>query len=149
MTGEFSPMTGENHQQTVDHLAQYKATYEELGYVILPSPALLSPNDLVSLREAAERIINKTRAGEWKRRRIVGKQFPPFDTEEERPDVWGVQHVMHYELGEPSFAQWYGSQKSVQTMAFLLGCDEKEVQMGEAEKSIRMHGGRVCLWSYN
>lgn len=145
MAGEFSPVTAENHQQTVDHLARHKATYEELGYVILPSPALLSPNDLVSLREAAERIITKTRAGEWKRRRIVGRQFPPFDTEEERPDVWGVQHIMHYELGEPSFAQWYGSQESVQAMAFLLGCDEQEVQMGETEKSIRIHGGRVCL----
>lgn len=135
MAGEFSPTQPAANALNNHLLSQYKATYDELGYVILPSPTLLSPNDLVTLREAAERIIDKTRAGEWTKRRIVGKQFPPFETEEERPDVWGVQHIMHYELGEPAFAQWYGNQKSVQTMAFLLGCEENEVQMGKTENS--------------
>lgn len=141
MAGEFSHHLAtareeeeDYHQQSFDNerLAQYKATYEELGYVILPSPALLSPKDLVILRAASERVIDKTRAGEWTRRRIVGKQFPPFETDEERPDVWGVQHVMHPELKEPLFSQWYGSKRLVQVMAFLLGCDdESEVQMGK------------------
>ncbi|KAF8317085.1 hypothetical protein DL93DRAFT_2055855 [Clavulina sp. PMI_390] len=110
-------------------LEQFKATFNELGYVILPSPLLLSQRDLIALREASARAIAKTRSGEWTRRRVVGKQFPPFDTDEERPDAWGVQHVMHPDLGESEFVRWYGSERLVKVMAHFLGCEETEVQM--------------------
>jgi hypothetical protein len=42
----------------------------------------------------------------FKYRRLVGTQFPPWN---EGTDVWGVQHMMHPDLNEPVFAEWYGS----------------------------------------
>lgn len=97
-----------------------KVLYDTHGYVIIPasSPSSLipssspsSPFDLETLRTSAATIIKKTRSGEWKHRRVVGKQFPPFGNES--PDSWGVQHVMHPELGEEGsvLAKWYTSER--------------------------------------
>ena len=61
---------------------------------------------------------------------IIGKQFPPFDTEDALPDVWGVQHVMHPDLNEPEFATWYASRKLLDVVMQLLDCDEEHLQMG-------------------
>ena len=103
-----------------------KLLYDERGYVIVPG---LIPTELdTPLREATERVISKTRLGEWPHRRTVGKQFPPFDNN--NPDSWGVQHLMHPDLGEPVFAEWYASEALVQTICELLDCKEDKLQMG-------------------
>jgi len=103
-----------------------KSLYDKHGYVIVPS---LIPTQLNKpLREATERVIARTRSGKWPHRRTVGKQFPPFDNN--NPDSWGVQHLMHPDLGEPVFAQWYTSEPLVQTICRLLDCDEDDLQMG-------------------
>ena len=106
--------------------SQLKATYEDQGYVLVPD--LIPPDLLPSLRAACDRVVTKTRAGAWPHRRTVGKQFPPFD--DTNPDSWGVQHVMHPELGEPVFARWYTSEGVRATAAALLGCDMGALQMG-------------------
>ena len=104
-----------------------KSVYDKQGYLIVPG---LIPPDLEELvREATERVIAKTRAGEWPHRRTVGKQFPPFDNS--NPDSWGVQHLMHPDLGEPIFAEWYTSGPLIQTICGLLDCDEDNLQMGQ------------------
>lgn len=53
--------------------------YETLGYVIVPN--LIPPTLLVPLQEACDRVVAKTRQGQWKERRVVGKQFPPYDSD--------------------------------------------------------------------
>ncbi|KAF8604329.1 hypothetical protein BDV93DRAFT_555602 [Ceratobasidium sp. AG-I] len=102
-----------------------KEEYTRDGFVFVPG--LVVGGELPELRAACDRVVAKTRAGEWPHRRIVGKQFPPFDGDE--PDSWGVQHIMHPALGEPAFVQWYGSEGVVGAAVSLLGCQEEEVQM--------------------
>jgi len=103
-----------------------KSLYDKQGYVIVPA---LIPAELDQpVREATERVIARTRSGEWPHRRTVGKQFPPFDND--NPDSWGVQHLMHPDLGKPIFAQWYTSGPLVQTTCRLLDCGDDKLQMG-------------------
>jgi len=78
------------------------------GFVIVDN--LIKTELFGPLREAAERAIEKARAGEWKERRLVGTPFPPWN---EGTDVWGVQHLLHPDLGEAIFAEWYGSEEMV------------------------------------
>ncbi|KAJ7646714.1 hypothetical protein FB45DRAFT_821192 [Roridomyces roridus] len=102
-----------------------KATFEQEGFVIIPS--LISPDDVPRLQDACARVIAQTREGKWSHRRTVGKQFPPFN--DENPDSWGVQHVMHPDLHEPAFSQWYTSTPLIGAVETLLGCQETELQM--------------------
>ncbi|KAI0072244.1 hypothetical protein K474DRAFT_1668050 [Panus rudis PR-1116 ss-1] len=105
--------------------SRLKEQYDQNGYVVIPS--LIPPNLFSELEAAAERVINKTRSGEWPHQRTVGRQFPPFDNDS--PDSWGVQHVMHPDLGEPVFAKWYTSDELIKVVTALLECGEDELQM--------------------
>ncbi|KEP52844.1 phytanoyl-CoA dioxygenase [Rhizoctonia solani 123E] len=102
-----------------------KDAYAHDGYVFVPG--LVDDSQLSALQDACDRVVAKTRAGEWPHRRIVGKQFPPFDGSE--PDSWGVQHITHPDLHEPIFVRWYGSERVVGAATSLLGCSEDQVQM--------------------
>jgi hypothetical protein len=59
--------------------------------------------------------------------------FPPYGDED--ADSWGVQHVMHPDLGQPAgiFAKWYTSNSLIDIVKSLLGCQENELQMGAYE----------------
>ncbi|KIO33237.1 hypothetical protein M407DRAFT_234400 [Tulasnella calospora MUT 4182] len=102
-----------------------KAQLESVGYVVVPD--LIPPHLDLPLNEACLRAAERTRIGNWPHRRIVGKQFPPFEGDE--TDVWGVQHLMHPELGEPVFAEWYGSQRLREVCCELLDCQPENLQM--------------------
>ncbi|KAI0357114.1 hypothetical protein OH77DRAFT_1422622 [Trametes cingulata] len=102
-----------------------KELYDEQGYVIVPG--LIPPDHLEALEAASARVIERTRSGNWPHRRTVGRQFPPFGDGD--PDSWGVQHVMHPDLGDPAFARWYTSDALVNVVKELLGCEEDELQM--------------------
>lgn len=104
-----------------------KTQYDENGYVIVDD--LIAPEDFTRLESACRDVISRTRSGEWKHRRTVGKQFPPYGDED--PDSWGVQHVMHPELQQPAFAQWYTSDSLIDVTKELLDCREEDLQMGE------------------
>ena len=106
---------------------RFKPQYDTRGYVIVPS--LIRADEFDNLRTAATRTIDKTRTGEWPHRRTVGRQFPPYDND--HPDSWGVQHLMHPDLGEPAFAEWYTSDSLLEVVKELLECEEDELQMGE------------------
>lgn len=110
----------------VDNLI--KATYDEQGYVVVPG--LIPQEDWKELEAACQRVIQKTRDGTWPHRRTVGKQFPPFD--DDNPDSWGVQHVMHPQLSEPVFGKWYTSQALLEVVKELLGCSDEELQLGKS-----------------
>ncbi|KAL1915234.1 uncharacterized protein VTP21DRAFT_7510 [Calcarisporiella thermophila] len=102
-----------------------KQQLDEDGYVVVDG--LIPPEMEQPLKEACERIIAKARNDEWKHRRIAGVQFPPWP--EDGPDVWGIQHVMHPDLGEPIFAQWYGSPALLGAVCDILGVKEEELQL--------------------
>ncbi|KAI3611441.1 phytanoyl-dioxygenase family protein [Moniliophthora roreri] len=104
-----------------------KQTYDTQGYVIVPN--LISPSDFAELQAACDNVVNRTREGNWPHRRVVGKQFPPYDSE--NPDSWGVQHLMHPDLGDPAaiFAKWYTSDRLVNAVKVLLECNERDLQM--------------------
>ncbi|KAH9927615.1 uncharacterized protein B0H18DRAFT_954320 [Fomitopsis serialis] len=103
----------------------YKQLYNEQGFVVIPN--LIPEASFKELKDAAERAIARTRSGEWKLRRTVGSQFPPYDPDS--PDAWGVQHIMHPDMNEPAFAKWYTSDPLVEAAEGLLGCTEGELQM--------------------
>ncbi|KAF8530103.1 hypothetical protein BU17DRAFT_36078 [Hysterangium stoloniferum] len=102
-----------------------KAQYDAEGYVIVSD--LIPVGDFASLQGASSRVVELTRSGRWPHRRTVGKQFPPFNADS--PDSWGVQHVMHPDLGAPEFIRWYTSDGIVNVAKALLGCDEEDLQM--------------------
>lgn len=102
-----------------------KARFEEDGFVIISG--LITPEDFPRLERACDHVISRTREGSWLHRRTVGKQFPPYG--DDNPDSWGVQHVMHPDLEEPVFSQWYTSTAVINAVQTLLGCDD-QLQMG-------------------
>lgn len=110
-------------------VSSFKTQYDEQGFVVIPK--LISPDLREQLVEACERVIARTRSGTWTHRRTVGKQFPPFD--DDNPDSWGVQHVMHPDLGEPVFAEWYTSAPLIQAVCDLMACQEDQLQMGKVQ----------------
>lgn len=107
-------------------MSSIKATYDEQGFVVVPG--LIAPEDWNELEAACQRVIKKTRDGKWPHRRVVGKQFPPYDID--NPDSWGVQHIMHPQLGEPSFGKWYTSDRFLNVAKELLVCSDMELQLG-------------------
>lgn len=66
-------------------------------------------------------------------RRFVGTPFPPWN---EGTDVWGVQHLLNPELGEPVFAEWYGSEEMINAVCELLEVKPEELQLGRYSVSI-------------
>ncbi|TFK86138.1 hypothetical protein K466DRAFT_587487 [Polyporus arcularius HHB13444] len=106
-------------------LPSRRQLYEQQGYVVVPN--LVTEEHLAELEPACARTIAKTRAGEWTLRRTVGRQFPPYGDDD--PDSWGVQHLMHPDLGESAFARWYTSDALVDVVKELLGCEEEQLQM--------------------
>lgn len=110
-----------------------KALFDLNGYIIVPN--LIPPPLLQPLKEACNRVVFKTRKGDWPHRRIVGKQFPPFIDTEGEPDSWGVQHLMHPDLEERVFAEWYGSEGLRNVCKELMECKEEDLQMGASTRS--------------
>jgi len=102
-----------------------KEHYDTHGYVIIPG--LTTPSERADLLAATDRVVARTRSGAWPHARVVGKQFPPYGTGD---DIWGVQHAMHPELGEPVFARWYAGDAVRGAARMLLGCRDEELQMG-------------------
>jgi len=115
----------------IDQSLSPKELYERDGFVILPS--LIPSSQSAALHAASQRVIDKTRSGEWKYRRTVGSQFPPYKDPApgEEVDIWGVQHVLHPDLGEDSktFLKWYCGDELGGVAKDLLGCKDDDLQM--------------------
>ncbi|KAJ7581732.1 hypothetical protein C8J56DRAFT_793539 [Mycena floridula] len=106
-------------------MSKLKALYDEQGYVIVQD--LVVPEAFPELIAACDRAVNRTREGSWTLRRVIGKQFPPFG--DDHPDSWGVQHIMHPDLGEHAFDRWYTSTEFTDIVCELLECEEGDLQM--------------------
>ncbi|KIY44651.1 hypothetical protein FISHEDRAFT_50806 [Fistulina hepatica ATCC 64428] len=107
-------------------MSNIKQAYDEQGFVVVENT--VPPEMRQALECACERVISRTRNGEWPYRRTVGTQFPPFD-DATPTDYWGVQHVMHPDLHEPIFARWYTSSALLDPVKELLGCQDDDLQM--------------------
>jgi hypothetical protein len=93
---------------------------------------LLTEPWLTRLREACQRVLHRARAGpddptRWPYVRAVGKQFPPFPTD--RDDIWGVQHLLHPDLHEPLFLDWYTSPNLLATICEIIGAEQDDLQL--------------------
>jgi hypothetical protein len=59
----------------------------------------------------------------------VGKQFPPW-TPESGDDVWGLGHILHPDLKEPVFLEYYTAPGMLEAAAGLIGTEVDKLQMG-------------------
>ncbi|THH33192.1 hypothetical protein EUX98_g1013 [Antrodiella citrinella] len=109
----------------------YQTLYDTQGYVLIPPSVLLPTSSPLfqDLLTASAHVVAKTRSGAWSHRRTVGKQFPPFDSD--NPDSWGVQHVMHPDLGEDAlvFQRWYTGEEVRRVVCALMRCRDEDLQM--------------------
>lgn len=97
------------------------------GYVIVDG--IFQNQDIKELQRAAEEVTQLTREGKWTHRRVVGKQFPPYDTIIS-PDSWGVQHLMHPDLPHHElFTRFYGSSPLLDIAANLLKTSVANMQL--------------------
>lgn len=97
------------------------------GYVIVDG--IFDGQDIESLQKAAAEVTSLTRDGHWSHRRVVGKQFPPYDTVTLQ-DSWGVQHLMHPELPHHQlFTRFYGSSPLLDIAAHLLQTTVSSMQL--------------------
>lgn len=55
-----------------------------------------------------------------------------------------MQHIMHPDLGERVFAEWYGSQPVLDAVTTILGCGAKELQLGIPTISLIVMSDVVC-----
>jgi hypothetical protein len=118
--------------------------YDTHGYVIIPG--LTTPSEHADLLAATGRVVARSRSGAWPHARVVGKQFPPYGTGD---DIWGVQHAMHPELGEPVFARWYAGYAMRGAARTLLGCRDEELQMGGCRSHTDAPLPRITRVSYS
>lgn len=63
--------------------------------------------------------------------RLVGTQFPPWT---EGDDVWGVQHLLHPDLKETAFMEWYGSEALLAAVSQLLHTKRDDLQFGKENR---------------
>ncbi|KAK0524955.1 hypothetical protein OC834_005338 [Tilletia horrida] len=111
---------------TPDALEALRDAYERDGFVIVDG-IFTSAEELDALRTAAADVVQLTRKGGWPHRRVVGKQFPPFD--EVTQDYWGVQHLMSPALPHSRlFTSFYAS-RVLDVSSALLGVPLSQMQL--------------------
>uniref|UniRef100_A0A060TIL6 ARAD1D47454p n=1 Tax=Blastobotrys adeninivorans TaxID=409370 RepID=A0A060TIL6_BLAAD len=97
--GTISPLTG----------LTYLESLKRDGYVRIPQ--VLSPEELETFRQAAQRTTKAAREGKWPYIRTIPKQFPPWGSDPSE-GIWGVQHLMHPDLPDsPLFVAAYFNSK--------------------------------------
>lgn len=82
--------------------------YKEQGYTLIEHA--VPEGMLAALRAAAHRITERTRQGEWPKKRAAGED-----------DIWGVGNLLHPAVGEPIFAEYMASPNVLEVVAGLLG----------------------------
>ncbi|KAK8849828.1 hypothetical protein IAR55_005164 [Kwoniella newhampshirensis] len=117
--------------------------YHTQGFVIVPN--LIPPDLLPDLTTAADRVVDLARSGGWQQVRTVGKPFPPWN--ETDTDIWGVQNVMHPDLGERIFSEWYGSKDMLDVSARLMGVTVDDMQFELFNLLINpLHSSYALTW---
>ncbi|KAG0150761.1 hypothetical protein CROQUDRAFT_668377 [Cronartium quercuum f. sp. fusiforme G11] len=104
---------------------QLRSHYQSHGFVIIKG-LLRDQHELERLRIAADLVTERTRSSKWPHKRTIGKQFPPWNQESD--DVWGVQHIMHPELDQRAFLEFYFSTSLLNLVTGLTS--SKELMLG-------------------
>jgi EEF1A N-terminal glycine/lysine methyltransferase len=100
---------------------------EKEGYVVIKS--LLNPDQLDALRAASRNTVKLARSGDWPHVRVVGKQFPPWESTTEH-GIWGVQHLMNPSLPDArTFTEVYFSDEVLGISKELLQCEDDDLVM--------------------
>ncbi|EED12812.1 conserved hypothetical protein [Talaromyces stipitatus ATCC 10500] len=104
----------------------YLEALQRDGFVVVRS--ILSPAEVVTLREAATEVTLQTRNGKWPYLRSVPKQFPPWPNTpppSSEGGIWGVQHLMHPEMPHrEKFIKTYFSPQILSIAEELLGISD-------------------------
>ncbi|RYO90357.1 hypothetical protein DL762_002687 [Monosporascus cannonballus] len=92
------------------------------GFVVIRN--ILTPEQVSSLRAAAERTTALARSGGWPHVRTVGKQFPPWDAAEAaEKGIWGVQGLNDPALpAHAAFLRVYFGDEVLGPAAELMAC---------------------------
>jgi len=99
--------------------AEQLQEYQAAGFVVLDT--MVPVGLLEPLRAAAARATARARAGGWAHGiRTAASPFPPYD-QDATADVWAVHLLVHPDMGEPAFLDWYGSDEVRSACAQLLG----------------------------
>lgn len=103
--------------------------YAREGYVVTESFVL--PEQLEPLRAATARATQRARAGAWPHGiRTAASPFPPYNQDASN-DVWGVNLLIHPDMGEDAFLSWYGSDIVLDSCAQLLQVARADLQLGQ------------------
>ncbi|KAF3936360.1 hypothetical protein ABW20_dc0108781 [Dactylellina cionopaga] len=92
------------------------ASFEKDGFAIIDN--VLPPDLFEAAKNACQKAVERGREGGWPYLRIVGKVFPPWPPS--GPDIWGIQHLMHPDLGLPIFKQIYTDPKLLSAACTIL-----------------------------
>ena len=99
------------------------------GFVVIPSA--ITPEQLATLREAAQSTTSLARAGKWPHVRTLPKQFPPWPTPATTEEgIWGVQGMLHPDLpAHETFTRFYFSDAVIGPTRELLRCEDADLVM--------------------
>ncbi|KAI9629932.1 hypothetical protein KEM48_012463 [Puccinia striiformis f. sp. tritici PST-130] len=92
--------------------------------LLLSSGLIADDTQLDQLRNAADAVVERTR----NQNGLISKQFPPWN-DEESPDIWGAQHIMHPALAQPAFASFYFSTPMTEIVGLLSDMSPDEHTM--------------------
>ena len=128
MTRQGSPASTTAYHAD-DPPAKFRDAYKRDGFVVVDGVFDSSPETSIpSLRGAAAEVVALTRGNEWPFRRVVGKQFPPFDSSIQ--DFWGTQHLMHPDLPHHElFAKFYANRRLLRISAELMETQMEDMQL--------------------
>lgn len=108
--------------------ADYHQQIAQDGFVVVRN--LLSASEIARYKDAALKVVQYARDGNWPHVRTRGKQFPPWP-KNFSPDIWGVSGLLHPDLGpmtEP-FEQCYALPKLLDVAADILQTDRDGLSM--------------------
>lgn len=109
---------------------QHHKEIEEKGYTVVRN--FLTPEEIDQYKKLSNKLIDISRAGNWPFVRINGKQFPPWDSEDDKPDIWGVTHLMHPDFNDVGGEQYqllYSSEKLLYIVKDILQTDEINMEL--------------------
>lgn len=117
------------------------------GFVIIPS--VLTPDQLTSLRAAAQTSTKLARSGKWPHVRTLFKQFPPWPkpTPGATNEIWGIQGMMHPDMsGHEVFTTFYFSDAIITPTKELLQCGDDDLVMELCNLLVRPDKDFELVW---
>lgn len=108
---------------------KYHDDIVENGFTVIKG--LLSKQEIDKYLELSNQEIEIARNGEWPYVRLNGKQFPPWDSPDDQPDIWGVTHLMHPKWGElgKKFQYLYTDEKILNVVKDILQTDVLNMEL--------------------